>query len=221
MTEKAEPATTLPNVAVIGTLAFLACCFMFSYLAYVGVSRTGLMAPVVLGWVIGLLTMRPLVDREKRASLYFAFGVSALMIFFVHQTYGYTGQVRNFPLIVGYTGIVLSILDVLGLSNTAMSAAIARLFGSHLDVTALGGRRIKRELIASAAMGGCVLGIWLLGFLFFTPIFVALWMLAGGKKVKNALYGGIFAVLFIYLLFELAFKYDLYRGIIFISLLDL
>jgi hypothetical protein len=218
---KAGSGTNLPNAAIIGTIAFLASCFMFAYLAYMGVSRAGLMAPVVLGWIVALITMRPLVNRDKHTALYFAFGVLAVMIFFIHETYGYTGKVRNFPLIIGYTGVVICVLDVLSLSNRAVGIAISRFFGSQLDEKEIGGRAVRRELIAFAAMGGCVLGIWLFGFLAFSPIFVALWMLVGGKTVKQSIYGGIFTLLFIYLMFELAFQYELYRGILFIWLLDL
>ena len=213
--------TNLPNVAIIGTIGFLACCFMFAYLAYVGVSRAGLMIPVVLGWVAALITMRPQVNRDKHTALYFAFGVMAVMIFFVHETYGYAGKVRNFPLIIGYTGIVICILDVLSLSNRGVGTAITRFFGSQLDEKEMGGRAVRRELITIAAMGSCVLGLWLFGFLAFSPLFVALWMLAGGKSVKSALYGGIFTLFFIYLMFEIAFQYELYRGTLFIWLLDL
>lgn len=221
MSGKEESREALPNTLIIGTIAFLACCFMFAYLSYVGVHRHGLMTPIVLGWIIALITMRPLVDRNKHTALYFAFGVLAVMIFFIHQTYGYAGKVRNFPLIVGYTGIVICVLDILSLSNRAIGATITRFFGSHLDEKELGGREVKRELITFAAMGGCVLGLWLFGFLVFSPIFVDLWMLAGGKTVRNSLFGCIFTLIFIYLLFEVAFKYELFRGIVFIWLLDL
>ena len=221
MNGKVPSDTNLSNATIISSLAFLACCFMFAYLSYVNVSLTGLMVPVVLGWVVALIAMRPLVDRDKHTALYFAFGVLAVMIFFIHETYGYTGKVRNFPLIIGYTGIVICVLDVLSLSNRTVGTAITRLFGSQLDEMEVGGRPVKRELITFAAMGSCVLGIWLFGFLAFSPLFVALWMLAGGKTVKNALYGGIFTLFFIYLMFELAFKYELYRGVLFIWLLDL
>lgn len=213
--------TGMSKVTVIGTIAFLASSLLFAYLAYTGVSRTGLMAPAVLGWISGLIMMRTLVDADKHTVLYFAFSVLAVMIFFIHETYGYTGKVRNFPLIIGYTGVVICVLDILSLSNRIIGDTITRIFGSQLDEKEIGGRSVKRELIAFAAMGGCVLGIWLFGFLAFSPLFVAAWMLAGRKTVKNALYGGTFTLLAIYLMFELAFQYELYRGILFIWLLDL
>lgn len=213
--------TARPTVAIMGAITFLVCCAIFAYLNYTGVSRHGLMAPVGLAWIAALITMRPLVDDDKHTALYFAFGVLALMIFFIHQTYGYEGKVRNFPLIVGYTGVVFCTLDVLSLSNRSFGKAVTQFFGSHLDEKEMKGRRVKRELIAFAAMGGCVLGIWLFGFLAFSPVFVGLWMLAGGKTVKNSLYGSSFTLLFIYLMFEIGFKYELYRGVVFIWLLDL
>ena len=221
MSENAGPGSSLPNTVIIGTLCFLACCFMLAYLTYVGVAKHGLMTPVILGWVIALITMRPLVDNQKHTALYFAFGVLALMIFFIHQTYGYTGEVRNFPLIIGYTGVLFCTLDVLSLSNRTVGRAITQFFGSHLNEKEMTGRSVKRELVAFAAMSGCVLGIWLFGFLAFSPIFVALWMLVGGKPLKNSLYGSLFTIFFIYLMFEVAFNYELYRGVVFIKLLDL
>jgi len=219
--QKAPSEPKLTNATIICSLAFLASCFMFAYLSYVGVSRTGLMTPVIFGWVVALIAMRPLVDSDKQTALYFAFGVLAVMIIFVHETYGYSGKVRNFPLIIGYTGIVICVLDVLSLSNRVIGTTITRAFGSELDKSEMGGRKVKRELITFAAMGGCVLGLWLFGFLAFSPIFVGVWMLAGGKTVKNALYGSIFTLIFIYFLFEVAFQYELYRGKLFIWLLDL
>jgi hypothetical protein len=221
MSDNTKAGTAWSNTVVIGTLGFLACCFMFAYLAYVGVARHGLMTPVVLGWIVAFITMRPLVDRDRHTALYFAFGVLALMIFFIHQTYGYSGRVRNFPLIIGYTGVVICILDVLSLSRLTIGSAISHFFGSHLDVKEMNSRPVNREIIAFAAMGGCVLGLWLFGFLVFSPIFVGLWMLVGGKPVKHSVYGSVFTLIFIYLLFEVAFQYELYRGIVFIWLLDL
>ena len=202
-------------------LAFILGCAGFVYLAQNGVSATVLMAPAAFLWLTALIGLRPLVDEGKTSGLYFAFAVLALMIYFIHETYGYTGRVRNFPLIVGYTGVVLCALDILSLTNRGVGRFITNFFGSHLDVSELGGRTVKRELIACGAMCGCVLGLWLFGFLVFSPIFVLVWMMIGGKTLKQSVYGGFFTLLFIYLLFELAFKYDLYRGILFIWLFDL
>jgi hypothetical protein len=212
---------TLSGTAIGAGIAFLACCAVFAWLAAAGASRTALMAPAALGALAALVVLRRVTPREKHVALYFAFAVLALMIFFVHETYGYTGQVRNFPLIVGYSGIVLCVLDLLSVGETRIGEAIARFFGSRLNVGEMSGRPLKREVAAFAAMGAGVLGVWLFGFLVFSPVFVAVWMLAGGKSLKGAFHGGVFTLAFVYLLFEVAFQYELFRGVVFIWLLDL
>ena len=209
------------TATIVRAFCFLACCAIFAYLANFGASRTALMLPVALAWIVALMQMRTQVHPDRHTALSFAFGVLALMIFFIHETYGYTGKVRNFPLIIGYAGVVICMLDVLSLSTRPVGIAIARFFGSQLDEKEMAGRPVRRELIAFAAMIGCVLGLWLFGFLAFSPVFVALWMLAGGKTVKSALYGGVFTLVFIYLLFEVAFQYELFRGVVFLWLFDL
>lgn len=213
--------TALSGLSKGAGLAFILGCAGFIYLAYADASATVLMAPAAFLWVSALVGLRPLVDEDKSSGLYFAFAVLALIIYFIHETYGYTGRVRNFPLIVGYTGVVLCVLDILSLINLGIGRIITNFFGSHLDVSELGGRKVTRELIACGAMCGCVLGLWLFGFLVFSPIFVIIWMMVSGKTLKHSVYGGFFTLLFIYLLFELAFKYDLYRGILFIWMFDL
>ncbi len=211
----------LSPVSLAGGVAFLLCCAAFGYLA-VGKPSPGMLAlPAAIGWIAVLVAARPLVGREKHTALYFALAVLGLMIFFIHQTYGYSGKVRNFPLIIGYTGVAMCLLDILSLTPTALGTAITRFFGSHLNPGEVSDRKVSRELIAFAAMGGCVLGIWLFGFLVFSPLFVFLWMMAGGKTAKASAYGGVFTLVFIYLMFELAFNYELYRGVIFIWILDL
>lgn len=202
-------------------LALLACVAAFLLMFLNGASVSQLMAPVAGGWLALLVAVRPHLSQEKHSALYFAFSVLALMIFFIHETYGYEGRVRNFPLIVGYVATVICLLDIASLTETRAGAAIIQFFGSHLDESEIGGRKVMREIKAFAAMGACVLGIWLFGFLVFSPIFVIAWMLAGGKTIKSSLYCGVFTVAFIYLMFELAFKYELYRGVVFIWLFDL
>ncbi len=212
---------TISGTALGGGAVFLACCLVFAWLAATGASRTALMAPSAAGWIAALIGFRQLTPKEKHVALHFAFGVLALMIFFIHETYGYTGKVRNFPLIVGYAGVVLCTLDILSISETRLGEAIAQFFGSRLNVAEMSGRPLGRELAAFAAMGLCVLGIWLFGFLIFSPLFVAAWMMVGGKPLKQAIYGGAFTLAFVWLLFEVAFQYELFRGVVILWLLDL
>ena len=208
-------------LTLIGGLVFLVSAVVFEVMALGKPTLSGLAIPAVIGWIAVLVAAYPLVAPGRRTGLYFALGILALMIFFIHQTYGYSGRVRNFPLIIGYCGVFLCLLDIISLTNNSVGGAVLRFFGSHLQASGDSERKVIRELYAFAAMGGCVLGIWLFGFLGFSPVFVLLWMLAGGKTFKASVCGGAFSLLFIYLLFELAFQYELYRGVVFIWLLDL
>ena len=143
------------NSAVIaaGSLVFLICGAIFGYLAGGKPSPLALAAPAVIGWLAALAAARPLVDAERRTALYFAFGVLALMIFFIHQTYGYTGRVRNFPLIIGYTGVAICLLDILSLTRTSVGLwrpVYARLYLSAvragLQIRTLSGHRLYHAI---------------------------------------------------------------------------
>lgn len=203
--------------------AFGLACVAFAVMYLMGTHRTALAIPAAFGWAAALAALRPLVAQDMRKQLYFAFGVMAFLIFFLHETYEYTGKVRAFPLIIGYTGVVFSVLDILSLTDTTLGHAISRIFGCALEKeTDVGKRTVRRELTVFAAMGTSVLAIWLVGFLVAAPLFVGLWMvIGGGKPVRHALYGGAATLGFIYLLFEVVLRYELYRGIIGMWLIDM
>ncbi|MCH7777465.1 MAG: hypothetical protein IH878_13135 [Gemmatimonadetes bacterium] len=58
------------------------------------------------------------------------------------------------------------------------------------------------------------IGIYLIGFMAMVPAYVFSSMLFQGKKsVKQCAYGAISASAFIWVMFELLLKYELYRGV--------
>jgi len=203
-----------PRAMVFG-LGFLAATAAFLVMANLGFNRTMLMVPIAGAWAVALMGLRPTVEKEHHASLYFAFGIMALMIFFIHETYEMKGKVRNFPLIVGYAGVVLSALDIASVTETTIGRFVTRVLGAMLDPTEIKQRRFTRELVVFAVMSLGVLGIWLFGFLIASPIFVFLWVLiGGGKSLKLSLYVGFATLVFIVGLFELILKYELFRGVV-------
>lgn len=205
----------MPSAMRWGAAAFAGTCVLFAVALASGSGRDELTLVAGLGWAAGLIAVRPIVSQEKRSALYFAFAVLAFLILFLHETYAYTGATAAFPLIVGYTGIVLSVLDIVSITDTTVARIIARSLGATDTATAQGSSRIGRELIAVASMIGGVAGIYVFGFLLFTPIFAFLWMLLWGRKRSlPALYGAVFAFAFIYLLFDIGFGYDLYPGFV-------
>lgn len=199
-------------VAGAGVLAFLAA---YLVMLGMGMGRTVLMAPLGLALASTIVALRSVVEEDKHAALYFATGIMAFMLFFLHETYGLEGKERTFPLIIGYGGVALSMLDIASVTDTAVGRFITRFFASALDPTEIKPRAVSRELLIFSVMGLAVVAIWLFGFLIASPLFVFFWMLiGGGKSLKLSLYVGVSTFVFIYGLFEQVLSYELYRGVV-------
>ena len=155
---------------------------------------------------------------EKRGPLYFALGLFALTVFFIYLSYGYTPKVRLFPLMVGYTGLILCTLDLISLTGTGFGRIIDTVFsGKAVKETGKAPKfapKLSRQLIAMAWMVGLTIGIYIVGFMVMVPVYVFSSMLFQGKKsVKKCAYGAVGTTVFVWVMFELLLKYELYRGI--------
>ncbi|MBT3792124.1 MAG: hypothetical protein HN658_07105 [Rhodospirillales bacterium] len=203
----------LPRNTLVGGITLILAGAIFLGLHAQEVHQSLLAIPAFIGWAAAIYATRPLVKDENHTALYFAFSIMALMIVFLHETYEYSGKLRLFPLMIGYAGVVLSAFDILSLTDTRLGHAITRILGAALDPDEIHVRKVTRELIVFSAMAAVVLCIYLIGFLVTTPIFVFLWMRLGGKKsIKACFYGGFFSLVFVYLLFEVILRYELYLG---------
>jgi hypothetical protein len=117
-------------------------------------------------------------------------------------------------LIVGWTGVLLSTLDIVSVTETRLGGAINMIFGSTRSEPLAEGRRVGREIGCFAAMASSVVLIWFFGFLIAAPLFVFLWMqFWGGKTVRESLYGGVSTFAFIWIMFEVLLQYELFRGV--------
>ncbi len=155
---------------------------------------------------------------EKRGPLYFTLGLFALTVVFIYLSYAYPPEVRLFPLMVGYTGLILCTLDLIGLTDTALGRIIDTVFsGKTAEETGKVPKfapKLSRQLIAMAWMVGLTIGIYLIGFMAMVPVYVFSSMLFQGKKsVKACAYGAVGATGFIWVMFEYLLKYKLYRGV--------
>lgn len=155
---------------------------------------------------------------EKRGALYFALGLFALTAVFIYLSYAYAPEVRLFPLMVGYTGLILCTLDLVGLTDTGLGRSIDAAFsgeaGEETGKAPKIAPRLSRQLIAMAWMVGLTIGIYLIGFMAMVPVYVFSSMLFQGKKsIKQCAYGAVSATVFIWVMFEFLLKYDLYRGV--------
>lgn len=223
MTETTTPTTSLLTGKTLAGGAVLAASLVaFVAMYYADLHQTWMAIPAAIGWAAALYGTRQVVAREKLSSLYFAYGVMAFLIFFLHETYEFHGKMRIFPLIVGWVGVCLSILDILSLTQLRVARIINTVFGSIASEPADEGRKPAREIACFAAIAAGVVLIWLVGFLIASPLFVATWMIFwGGKPLRQGIYGGVFTFAFIWLLFEGLLRYELYRGEVVLWLIDL
>jgi len=160
---------------------------------------------------------------EKRGALYFALGFFALTVIFLFLSYDYAPEVRLFPLMVGYTGLILCTLNLIGLTDTRFGRVIDTVFSGKTGaetgeetgkVPPKFSPKLSRQLIAMAWMVGLVIGIYIVGFMVMVPVYVFTSMYFQGKKsVKKCAYGAVSTTVFIWVMFEFLLKYELYRGI--------
>ncbi len=155
---------------------------------------------------------------EKRGALYFALGLFVLTVVFLYLSYDYALGVRLFPLMVGYTGLILCTLDLIGLTDTGLGRSIAAAFSGKADEETGKAPKIapklSRQLIAMTWMVGLTIGIYLIGFMAMVPVYVFSSMFFQGKKsVKQCAYGAVGTTVFIWVMFEFLLQYDLYRGV--------
>lgn len=207
--------TRLSFPTIAGILIAILAAVVFVVLAWSGASRHYMGVALAVGWIAGLAGARPVVARGSDSALFFAFALLGFFMFFVYETYQYEGTVRLFPLIIGYIGIALAIMDILSLTATRAGQVVGSVFGAAFDPSNLEGRSVSREIAVMLAMCLIVGLIYVLGFLIATPLVVMGWLaIAGRKSPVLTIVTGTATFLFVYLLFEVVLQYELYRGLV-------
>jgi hypothetical protein len=155
---------------------------------------------------------------RRRIDLYTSLLILALVTAFLVLSYGLTGKGETVPVLVGWIGFVLCVLDVLAQTDTGLGRRIAMLMSGTAHAVGEGGERpsAKAETVACLWMiGGTVLVI-LFGFLIATPVYVFAYMLLHGRKgVMQSGLTALVTTLFIWVVFERLMEYELFRGLLF------
>ncbi len=159
------------------------------------------------------------IPQHRRASAYYILVTLAFVVLFIVTSYQYKLTDRMFPLMVGYVALPLLLMDLLALTDSKIGNKISVFFSAktpeEVDKDADKTKRtMAEELKIFMWMGTLVLGIYLIGFLPCTPIFVYCWMkYRGGYSVRQSAYLAIATITFVYVLFEILLQYELYPGI--------
>ncbi len=159
------------------------------------------------------------IPQHRRASAYYILVILAFVVLFIVTSYQYKLTDRMFPLMVGYVAVPLLLMDLIALTDSKIGRKISVFFSAktpeEVDKDADKTKRtMAEELKIFMWMGTLVLGIYLIGFLPCTPIFVYCWMkFRGGYSVRQSAYLAIATITFVYVLFEILLQYELYPGI--------
>lgn len=126
---------------------------------------------------------------------------------------------REFPLLVSGAGILLSILDVIAHTETAIGRRIGQaLSGSAHAVEDGLNAGLRREFIVMLWIAIATGLMVLFGFIAGIPAFVFGYsLLQGQRTLRQSTVAAIATVFLIWVGFELLLNYDLYPGLLFAS----
>lgn len=145
--------------------------------------------------------------------------VTLFGLVFILWSYSYGERARQVPLIVGYTLVFLSMLDIIATSQTTFGHRVKSFFTGTL----VGGDEndgqsypLGRVLLAMAWPLGFVTSVYFFGFILVIPVFVFLFVVIQGRSsMRRGLMASVITSSFIYIVFEQLLKYEIFAGIVF------
>ena len=148
-----------------------------------------------------------------------AFVLFIIAVIYLVTGYGYTPQVRAFPVSVGWAAIVLVLLDITARTHTAAGETLTRWFNPAAlpkNEEARPQYARAKEISAVLWAAGFAALIVLGGFLVAVPVYVfASMRLRGKRPLWFCLVIGAAATLFIWALFTQLLQIELYPGMLF------
>ena len=154
---------------------------------------------------------------DTKRNLRVAILVFALAAGFLVWAYSYPPLERTVPVLVGWIGVVLGLLDILAHTDNRVGRAVAAvLSGSAHRETGNGSAIVPSEVTAALWMIAGLALILLVGFLAAVPVYVFAYMTVQGKKpLRQSVLTGAAVTLFIWIVFEVLLEYEIYRGLLF------
>ncbi|HEX2256091.1 MAG TPA: tripartite tricarboxylate transporter TctB family protein [Afifellaceae bacterium] len=154
------------------------------------------------------------VSRSVR-SIWPGVAIAALAAGFILWSYQYSPTSRFVPLIVGYSMLVLALLDIASRTRGALGQYVRPAAGADFANPEMKHTPpVRRELEQAAWVVGCVAAMMIIGILPAVPLYVLASMRLNGRRPwKEAIIAAAAAGLFTYLVFEVFLSYTLYRGV--------
>ena len=154
-------------------------------------------------------------SRDTVPSLLSAAALGVFAIVFLWLAYGYPPEPRAFPLMIGWTMIVLVALDVLSHTDTALGRGVAAAVGKGEAGAQTGSASKSPALFALVWIPAYGLLVYLIGFLPTAAVymFVSTAVFGPARPLSGALQAvALTAVLWLF--FELALGFTLFRGVL-------
>jgi hypothetical protein len=146
----------------------------------------------------------------------------AVTLIFIVSAHGYSSASGTVPLLIGYSLILLILLDILSRTSTSLGIAIRRLLNPASDAQKghphEDNAPVHRELIAIGWVAAFTAAVMLFGILVSVPVYIAAYMMVQGRKsMRLSILVAAATTLFLWLGFEVFLSIPLYRGLLFES----
>ena len=154
--------------------------------------------------------------RDFGAALF----VLVAAVIFMVWTQTFPARATAMPTFVAWLTIALGLIDLIAQTETGLGRLLRRFVKAEqvIEWKAQGDEEAgwDRVVLSVLWIVGYLAGVYFMGFLLTTPIYVFLYMvLHGGKSLLAGGLSAIATTLLIWLTFEVAFKYPLYPGVLF------
>jgi len=138
---------------------------------------------------------------------------------FLIWSYTYDPEARLFPVIIGWTWIILSGLDIVASSHTKIGNLVSAFFTGQMVASnddEHTEQSIKKTIISIVWVIAFIGAVYFVGFLPVIPLYVFLFAVMQGKKpIMLGAIAGAATVTFVWLVFAVIFNYPIFKGIFF------
>jgi hypothetical protein len=157
--------------------------------------------------------------RSSTAQLLPPIIMTLVGIGFLYWSYTYDPEARLFPVIIGWTWIILSALDIVASSGTRFGDLVAAFFtgqvvapkdDEHIEQSG------KKTIISIVWVIAFIGAVYFVGFFPVIPFYIFLFVVVQGKKsIKLGAIAGVATVTFSWLVFAVIFSYPIFKGVLF------
>ena len=149
--------------------------------------------------------------------------VLAIGIVFLLWSQIYSARMSAMPKLVGWTTIVLALIDIVAHFDTAFGRVLRQIAGLEFGNSSELGNKNEAENpswlkigIAMLWVVGYTAAIYVAGLLATTPVYIFLYMFLHGRKtLRLSAVTAVVATIVIWFTFEYLFHYPLYPGLLF------